>query len=120
VLAALRNERWLARYGGRISSEWVLPKALQIADEAPAVYDAAACVLEGGDWVVWQLTGAVIRNACGAGYKGLWHKREGLSQIYVDVFNRDVAVAGAPQASALGAAMLGPWPLEPRAAATTH
>jgi L-ribulokinase len=41
------------------------------------VYAAADCILEGGDWVVWQLTGALVRNACGAGYKGLWHKREG-------------------------------------------
>jgi L-ribulokinase len=77
ALADTRREPWLARYGGRISSEWLLPKAWQIAEEAPAVYAAAACVLEGGDWIVWQLTGALVRNACGAGYKGLWHKREG-------------------------------------------
>jgi len=77
TLAEDRRETWLARYGGRISSEWLLPKAWQIAEEAPAVYDAAECVLEGADWVVWQLTGSLIRNACGAGYKGLWHKREG-------------------------------------------
>src|SRR6266511_5135434 len=77
ALAETRKEPWLARYGGRISSEWLLPKAWQIADEAPAVYAVADCVLEGGDWVVWQLTGTLVRNACGAGYKGLWHKREG-------------------------------------------
>jgi L-ribulokinase len=77
ALAAARNERWLTRYGGRISSEWLLPKAWQIADESPAIYDAADRILEGGDWVVWQLTGVLMRNACSAGYKGLWHKREG-------------------------------------------
>ncbi len=76
-LAEDRGEAWLARYGGRISSEWLLPKAWQIAEEAPAIYDAAACILEGADWVVWQLTGKLTRNACGAGYKGLWHKRDG-------------------------------------------
>ena len=93
-LAAARAESWLARYGGRISSEWLLPKVLQIADEAPAIYDAAACVLEGGDWVVWQLTGTLVRNACGAGYKGLWHKREGYPspafRTALDVKLRDV------------------------------
>ena len=76
-LAAERAEPWLPRYGGRISSEWMLPKALQILEEAPDVYRRAAHILEGGDWVVWQLTGTLTRNACGAGYKGLWHRHDG-------------------------------------------
>ena len=76
-VAAERGERWLSRYGGRISSEWLLPKALEIAVHAPRVYDAAERIVEGGDWVVWQLTGELARNACAAGYKGTWHKREG-------------------------------------------
>jgi len=76
-VAARRKERWLPRYGGRISSEWLLPKALETAEHAPAVYSAAKTIVEGGDWVVWQLTGSLARNACAAGYKGNWHKREG-------------------------------------------
>ncbi len=76
-VAAARDEPWLPRYGGRISSEWLLPKALQVLEEAPATFDAADLIVEGGDWVVWQLTGAFARNACAAGYKGLWHKRDG-------------------------------------------
>ena len=76
-VAAERNETWLARYGGRISSEWMLPKALQVLEEAPEVFAAADLIVEGGDWVVWQLTGTFARNACAAGYKGLWHKHEG-------------------------------------------
>jgi L-ribulokinase len=76
-VAAGRREAWLARYGGRISSEWMLPKVLQVLDEAPAVFAAADRIVEGGDWVVWQMTGQFARNACAAGYKGLWHKREG-------------------------------------------
>ncbi|WP_239489522.1 ribulokinase [Luteitalea sp. TBR-22] len=76
-VAAARGERWLPRYGGRISSEWMLPKALQVLEEAPAVFEAADLIVEGGDWVVWQLTGTFARNACAAGYKGLWHKRDG-------------------------------------------
>jgi L-ribulokinase len=77
AVAAERDESWLRRYGGRISSEWLLPKALEIADDAPRVYAAADRFLEGADWVVWQLTGVLTRNACAAGYKGTWHKREG-------------------------------------------
>ena len=75
--AGRRGEGWLGRYGGRISSEWLLPKAWQVADEAPHVYDAAAQFIEGADWIAWQLTGVRVRNACGAGFKGLWHRREG-------------------------------------------
>ena len=77
AIAAARGEAWLPRYGGRVSSEWMLPKALQILQEAPDVYHRAAHIVEGADWVVWQLTGRLTRNACGAGYKGLWHRREG-------------------------------------------
>ena len=76
-VATGRQERWLPRYGGRISSEWMLPKALEIMDEAPEVYAAAERFLEGGDWVVWRLTGVLARNACAAGYKGNWHKQDG-------------------------------------------
>jgi L-ribulokinase len=77
AVAAARGERWLARYGGRISSEWLLPKALQVFEEAPRVYAAAHCLVEAADWVVWRLTGVLARNACAAGYKGTWHKQEG-------------------------------------------
>lgn len=75
--AAARHENWLPRYGGRISSEWMLPKAWQVLEEAPEVYARTSHFLEGADWVTWQLTGVHARNACGAGYKGLWHKQDG-------------------------------------------
>jgi L-ribulokinase len=71
------GESWLSRYGGKISSEWFFAKALQILDEAPEVYAAAARLIEAADWVVWQLTGQEKRNACTAGYKAIWSKREG-------------------------------------------
>jgi L-ribulokinase len=69
--------KFLDRYGGKISSEWFFPKAWQILDEAPEIYQAADRLIEGGDWVVWQLTGQEKRNACTAGYKAIWSKREG-------------------------------------------
>lgn len=61
-----------ARYGGAISSEWLFPKILETLENAPAVYEAADQFIEAGDWIVLQLTGAVRRNACAAGYKALW------------------------------------------------
>ena len=75
--AEAMGESWLSRYGGKISSEWFFSKALQILDEAPEIYAATARLLEGADWVVWQLTGEERRNACTAGYKAIWSKREG-------------------------------------------
>ena len=63
---------FLARYGGKISSEWFFPKALQILDEAPEVYEAADRLIEGSDWIVLQLCGEEKRNACVAGYKAIW------------------------------------------------
>lgn len=76
-LASARQETWLPRYGGFISSEWVMPKALQLLEEDPALYEAADYIIEGGDWIVWQLTGTLARNTCAAGYKGTWHKGNG-------------------------------------------
>ncbi len=76
-VAAARGESWLQRYGGKISSEWFFPKALQILDEDPAIYDAAERLIEAADWIVWQLTGEETRNLCTAGYKAIWSKREG-------------------------------------------
>jgi L-ribulokinase len=77
AVAAERAEPWLPNYGGRISSEWFFAKALQILDEAPEAYARAERLIEACDWIVWQLTGVEIRNACAAGYKAMWSKREG-------------------------------------------
>ncbi|MBN1535386.1 MAG: ribulokinase [Anaerolineales bacterium] len=71
------GEPWLKRYGGKISSEWFFSKVLQILNDAPEIYQAADRLIEAADWVVWQLTGVETRNACTAGYKAIWSKREG-------------------------------------------
>lgn len=69
-LAEERGEAWLARYGGKLSAEWQLAKALQVLEEDPEVYARADRFIEAADWIVWQLTGVETRNACTAGYKG--------------------------------------------------
>lgn len=76
-IAAERGEPWLKLYGGKISSEWMIPKIMQILDEDPAVYQAAARFMEAADWIVLSLTGLERRNSCTAGYKAIWHKRNG-------------------------------------------
>ena len=69
--------QFLDRYGGKISSEWFIPKAWQILNDDPEIYAAADRLIEAADWVVWQLTGVETRNTCAAGYKAMWSKREG-------------------------------------------
>lgn len=72
-----QNEQWLARYGGTISSEWMLPKVMEIANDDPALFNETHLFLEAGDWIVSKLTGNLTRNSCSAGYKGTWHKETG-------------------------------------------
>ena len=72
ALAHERGEPWIARYGGKISAEWQFAKALQLLDEDPGIYQQADRWIEAADWIIWQLTGKETRNACTAGYKGIW------------------------------------------------
>ncbi|TDQ42750.1 ribulokinase [Aureibacillus halotolerans] len=76
-VAEQRGEVFLQRYGGKISSEWFFPKIWELAEEAPDLYDQMDVMVEATDWVIWQLTGTLTRNACTAGYKAIWHKQEG-------------------------------------------
>jgi L-ribulokinase len=76
-MAEKRGEKFLQRYGGKISSEWMIPKVWQILNEAPEIYDAADQIVEATDWVISQLTGEMTRNSCTAGYKAIWHKQDG-------------------------------------------
>ena len=76
-IAGQRNEEFLKRYGGKISSEWMIPKIWQILDEAPQIYDEADRFMEVADWIILQLTGEEKRNSCTAGYKAIWHKQKG-------------------------------------------
>jgi L-ribulokinase len=78
-IAASRGEAFLPRYGGKISSEWMIAKVWQILNEAPEIYEQADRFLEATDWVVSQMTGQseIVRNSCTAGYKSIWHKQDG-------------------------------------------
>ena len=88
-LARVRGEPWLARYGGKISAEWQFAKALQLLEEDPDIYRLAGRWIEAADWIIWQLTGAETRNACTAGYKGIFQdghypSREFLAALHPD------------------------------------
>ena len=71
ALAHERSEPWIARYGGKLSSEWAFAKGLQLFEEDRDLYEAMDHFVEAADWIVWQLTGQYRRNACTAGYKAV-------------------------------------------------
>lgn len=76
-LARERNESFLNRYGGKISSEWMFPKIWQVLNEDPDIYEAADSFIEAGDWLIMQLSGSKMRSSSFAGYKAMWDKEEG-------------------------------------------
>jgi L-ribulokinase len=90
-LAAKRGEGWLARYGGLISSEWEFAKALQLLEEDPELYRRMDHWVEAADWIVWQLTGTYVRNACSAGYKGIYQDGHYPGPEFLGALNPDFA-----------------------------
>ena len=107
TVAANREEHWLQNYGGKISSEWAVPKIWQILDEDPALYAEMDRFIEAADWIVWQLCGRETRNSCTAGYKEMWNKRMGfpsdtffasldprLEHVIDEKFSRDITPLG--------------------------
>lgn len=91
ALAAERGETWLARYGGKISSEWEFAKGLQLLEEDPELYARADRWIEAADWIVWQLCGAETRNVCTAGYKGIYQDGKRPDREYLAALNPDFA-----------------------------
>jgi len=72
AVAHERKEPWIGRYGGKISTEWQFAKALQVLVEDPEIYHQAERWIEAADWITWQMCGVETRNACTAGYKGIY------------------------------------------------
>jgi L-ribulokinase len=88
-LARERGETWLPRYGGLISSEWEFAKGLQLLEEDPETYAAMDRWVEAADWIVWQLCGKYVRNACTAGYKGIYQDGAYPSEGFLAALNPD-------------------------------
>ena len=76
-IAKEREEKWLPLYGGKVSSEWMIPKILETLHHAPDVYKEADRFMEALDWIIWQMTGEETRSACCAGYKAYYHHEKG-------------------------------------------
>lgn len=66
------NERFLGRTGGAVSSEWMLPKLLEIRDEDPEIYEQVDIAFDLCEYLTWRLTGKLARSVGSMSYKGLW------------------------------------------------
>ena len=86
-LAHERNEPWINRYGGKISSEWEFAKALQLLEEDPEIYALMDIWIEAADWIIWQLSGVYTKNICTAGYKAIYQDGNYPSPEYLAALN---------------------------------
>ena len=91
ALAHARGESWITRYGGLISSEWEFAKGLQLLEEDREVYDRMDHFIEAADWIIWQLAGRYVRNACTAGYKGIYQDGHYPDRDFLAALNPDFA-----------------------------
>lgn len=90
-LAHRTSQPWINRYGGLISSEWEFAKGLQLLEEDPELYAAMDHWVEAADWIVWQLSGTYVRNACTAGYKGIYQDGQYPDQDFLAALNPQFA-----------------------------
>ena len=72
ALAKEREEEWLSRYGGILSSEMLLPKSLELFERAPELYAATSEILDLVDWLTWVLSGTLAYAAGDSGYKRMY------------------------------------------------
>lgn len=80
VINALLEARGLEedpRFGGKVSSELMVPKAMETLLDAPEIYEAADEFVEAGDWLTRVLTDSNDRSCSMAGYKMWWNALEG-------------------------------------------
>ncbi|MDD7384671.1 MAG: ribulokinase [Actinomycetaceae bacterium] len=71
-VARRRQEPWLERYGSVISSELLLPKAIETYEEAPSLFDQVGAVTDLLDWITWQLTGQRFAAEGSRGFKSMF------------------------------------------------
>ena len=82
ALAAQRRPEYLAKCGGRYSSEWFFSKIFHCLRSSPRVFDAAHTWVEIADWIPAMLTGSesperLTRGVCAAGHKAMYNEAWG-------------------------------------------
>ncbi|GAA1394867.1 ribulokinase [Luteococcus peritonei] len=87
ALAEERNEAWLARYGGILSSEMLMPKVLETLEKDPEVYAAADRFFNALDWITFRMTGHEVYAAGDSGYKRNYQDGKYPSREYLEALN---------------------------------
>ncbi|WP_026459906.1 ribulokinase [Schaalia suimastitidis] len=89
ALAQQRGEEWLPRYGGTLSSEMLLPKSLEVLENAPQLYHATAEIVDLVDWMTWRLTGVCAYAAGDSGYKRMYQDGTYPSRDFLEALHPD-------------------------------
>ena len=76
-VARERGESWLDYYGGWLSCELFMPKAVELAVKDPEVFARTDTLVEAADWLVFQLTGEKTRSIALAGCNSLYRQDTG-------------------------------------------
>ena len=71
------NEDLLSSFGGAVSSEWAIPKMMEVLREAPMIYEAAEYFMQVSDWLDSRLTGKLVRSGGVASFKALYDRQKG-------------------------------------------
>ncbi|MGO2109560.1 MAG: ribulokinase, partial [Staphylococcus equorum] len=85
------KNRWLGYYGFNVSSEWMIPKIMEVNNKTPEVIAESAYIMEAGDWIVNRLTDQNVRSNCGLGFKSFWEADTGFHYDLFDKVDNDLS-----------------------------
>ena len=88
-VAKQRGEGWLARYGGTLSAEMLMPKVLETLEKDPEVYAATERFFNALDWITFRMTGNEVYAAGDSGYKRNFQDGKYPSREYLEALNPD-------------------------------
>lgn len=73
---------YLGTYGFNVSSEWMIPKILELKNNDPEILNEASYIMEAGDWIVAKLINENIRSNCFRGFKTFWNEVDGFNWVF--------------------------------------
>lgn len=76
-VAKAQGRPYLARHGGSIPYQSLLPKVVQMCQEAPELFEKTACFMEAGDYLTSLLIGGPTTSCSMAAARALWSEEEG-------------------------------------------
>lgn len=71
------NTEWFCEYGRNVSSEWFFPKLIQVFTEDRAMYEATDVYMDATDYMVYALTGNIVRSSAILGVNAFYSEERG-------------------------------------------